>query len=98
MAGRIDGEVDGRPLSLVAEGRTLVLSAKSMRTLLMLRRSWRSMVHPLRALLTRSDVRLLVRVGWLGSVEVLPNPSCLVRRLLPRPRGRFRSYHVSRSR
>lgn len=42
------------------------------------------MVQPLRALLTRSDVRLLVRVGWLGGVEVLPNPSYLVRRLLPR--------------
>jgi len=42
------------------------------------------MAHLLRALLTRSDVRLLVRIGWLGSVEVLPNPSCLVRRLLPR--------------
>jgi hypothetical protein len=42
------------------------------------------MVQPLRALLTRSDVRLLVRVGWLGSLEVLPHPSYLVRRLLPR--------------
>ncbi len=84
MAGRIDGEVDGRPVSLTAERQTLVFSAKSVRTLLKVRRSWRSMVQPLRALLTRSDVRLLVRVGWLGSVEVLPNPSYLVRRLLPR--------------
>jgi len=84
MAGRIDGEVDGRPVSLIAERQTLVFSAKSVRTLLTLRRSWRSMVQPLRALLTRSDVRLLVRVGWLGSAEVLPNPSYLVSRLLPR--------------
>jgi len=84
MAGRIDGEVNGRPVSLTAEGQTVVFSAKSVRTLLTLRRSWRSMAHLLRALLTRSDVRLLVRIGWLGSVEVLPNPSCLVRRLLPR--------------
>lgn len=84
VAGRIDGEVDGRPVSLTAERQTLVFSANSVRTLLTLRRSWRSMVQPLRALLTRSDVRLLVRVGWLGGVEVLPNPSYLVRRLLPR--------------
>jgi hypothetical protein len=84
MAGRLDGEVDGRPVSLSAERQTLVFSAKSVRTLLTLRRSWRSMVEPLRALLTRSDVRLLVRVGWLGSLEVLPHPSYLVRRLLPR--------------
>jgi len=85
MAGRIEGAVNGRPVRLIAEGKTLVFSAKNLRTLLMLRRSWRTILQPLRSLLAWSDVRLLVRVGWLGSVEVHPNPACSVRMLLPRP-------------
>lgn len=82
-AGRIDGMVDGRPFSLVAERQDLVLTVGRWRTLLKIQRSWRSIIPPLRALLAQSDIRLFVRVKWLGRVEVHPNPRLLVRMLLP---------------
>ena len=83
LAGRIDGIVDGRPVSLVAERQDLVLTVGRMRTLKTIERSWRSIIHPLRRFLTRSDIRLFVRISWLGRVEVHPKPSFLVRMLLP---------------
>ena len=83
LAGRIDGVVDGRPMSLVAERQDLVLAVGRLRTLLTIERSWRSIFQPLRAFLTRYDIRLFVRIKWLGRVEVHPNPSFLVRMLLP---------------
>ena len=83
LAGRIDGTVDGWPVSLVAERRNLVLDVGRFRTLLTIRRGGRSTFSPIRSFLAWSDIRLLVRIGWLGSVEVLPNPSYLVRLMLP---------------
>lgn len=84
MAGRLDGNVDGRPVSLVAEGRDLVVGAGSLATLLVLRESWRTTVHPLRALLQQGGIRLMAQVPWLGKVELFPNPNFLVRLFLPR--------------
>lgn len=81
LAGRNDGVVDGRPVSLVAERQDLVLTVGRWRTLQTIRRSSRSLIEPLRAFLTRSDIRLFVRIGWLGRVEVHPNPPFLVRML-----------------
>jgi len=83
LAGQIDGVVDGRPISLVTERQDLVLTVERWRTLLTIRRSSRSLIQPLRAFLTRSDIRLFVRIRWLGRVEVHPNPRFLVRILLP---------------
>ena len=83
LAGLIDAMVDGRPVSLVAERQDLVLIVERWRTLLTIRRSSHSLIEPLRAFLTRSDIRLLVRIRWLGRLEVHPNPSFLVRMLLP---------------
>jgi hypothetical protein len=83
MVGQIDGEVDGRPVSVVAERQVLVLTVRHWRTLLTIRRSTRSLIEPLRAFLTRSDIRLFVWIRWLGRVELHPNPSVLVRMLFP---------------
>lgn len=84
LAGRIDGRVDGRPVSMVVEGQNLVLEVGYLRTLLTLRHSSRSILKLLRAFVARSDIRLLVRIKWLGSVEVLPDPALLIRLMLPR--------------
>lgn len=81
LAGRIDGMVDGRPVTLIAEGQNLVLIVQRWRTLLTIRRSSRSVIQALSEFLTRSDIRLFVRIRWLGRVEVHPNPSFLVRML-----------------
>ncbi|QDU92385.1 hypothetical protein Pla8534_01310 [Lignipirellula cremea] len=83
MAGRLDGFLDGRPLSLVAEEGTVTLNSDNLSSLLKLRRSWRTMVHPLFAILEREDIRLLVQVRWLGKVEVFPRPKYLFRLFLP---------------
>jgi hypothetical protein len=83
LAGRIDGKVDGRPVSLVAERQGLVFTVRRWRTLLTIRRSSLSLIEPLRAFFSQSDIRLFVRIRWLGRVEVHPNPSFLIRLLLP---------------
>jgi hypothetical protein len=83
MAGRLDGFLDGRPLSLIAQEGTVTLNSNNLSSLLKLRRSWRTMVQPLIAILDREHIRLLVQVRWLGKVEVFPRPKYLVRLFLP---------------
>ena len=83
LAGRIDGVVDGRLVRLIAERQNMVLTVERWRTLLTIRRSSRSLIQPLREFLTRSDIRLFVRIRWFGRVQVHPNPSFLVGMLLP---------------
>ena len=83
MVGRIDGTVDGWPVSLIAEYKTLVFDVSRLRTLITIRRGLRSTFRRLLTLLARTDTRLMVRVGWLGSFELLPNPSYLVKLTLP---------------
>ena len=84
LAGRLDGFADGRPVSLIAEERGLTLLVSNVSTLLTLRRSWLAVRDSLSALLQRTNVRLLARVSWLGTAEVLPRPKLLIRLLLPR--------------
>lgn len=83
LAGRIDGLVDGRPMNLVAEKQNLVLTIKSWRTLIAIGRSSSSLIQPLRQFLKETDMRLYVRISWIGVLQVHPNPSFLVRMLLP---------------
>lgn len=83
MAGRLDGFLDGRPLSFVAEHGTVTLSSDNLSSLLKVRRSWRTMVQPLFAILERADIRLFVRLKWLGRIEVFPRTKYLVRLFLP---------------
>lgn len=87
LAGRLDGSVNGRPLCLVADGDGITIVPGGVGTLLTLfrmRRSFRSVAGPLWAVLARANVRLDVRVGWLGRVRVLPDPPLVFRLLIPR--------------
>ena len=83
LAGRLDGFVNGRPVTMLAEGRNITL-VTGVRTLFALRRLWRSTVAPLRTALAVPNLRLLVRVGWFVTVELLPDPPLLARLALPR--------------
>jgi hypothetical protein len=83
MAGRLDGFLDGRPLSLVVENDTVTLNSDNLSSLLKLRRNWRTMVQPFFAIFERENIRLLVGVGWLGRIELFPRPKYLVRLFLP---------------
>lgn len=79
LAGRLDGFVNGRPVSLVADGDTVTIVPGSTGTLLALmrmRRSWRQV-------LVRTNIRLYIRVGWFGRVQLLPDTSPLLRLFLP---------------
>ena len=82
MVGRLNGSLAGRPVTLVAEDRGITLISDNFSSLLKLRRSWRIIFRPLLALLEREDIRLLVRVKWLGRIEVFPRPKYLVRLFL----------------
>ena len=84
LAGRIDGVVNGRPVNLVAERQDVVLTVRHWRTLLTIRRNLPALTPSLQAFLAGSDIRLFVRIRWLGRVEVHPQPCFLVRMLLPR--------------
>jgi hypothetical protein len=76
--------VDGRPVRVVADGTQVTVTAPGVRTLFALRGHWPAVAGPLRAAFGRAGLRLLVRVGWLGKVELLPNPGLLARVVLPR--------------
>jgi len=84
LAGRLDGNVNGRPFSLIAEDRDVTFDAGQFRTLLTVRRSWLAAVQPLGEFLHRAGMRFLVRVPWFGKVEVFPNPHYLIRLILLR--------------
>jgi hypothetical protein len=84
LAGRLDGFVDGRRVSLIAEGRGLTLLVSKVSTLFTLRRSWVAARDPLSALLQRTGTRLLLRISGVGAAEVSPRPRLLFRLLLPR--------------
>ncbi len=83
LAGQIDCVVDGRPMNLVADRQNLVITVRHWRTLLTIRSCSRAIIHPLRSFLRQSNIRLLVRIRWLGRVEVYPNPPFLVGMLFP---------------
>jgi len=84
LAGRLEGYLDGRPLSLVAENREITLIAGRLRTLLALRRNWRAFGQLRRYFLQPDGIRIVVRMRWFGKVEVFPRPNFLTRLLLPR--------------
>ena len=46
LAGRIDVQVDGWPMSFVAEGKNLILNAGGFRQLLTLQRRWKGLFKP----------------------------------------------------
>ena len=58
LAGRIDVQVDGWPMSFVAEGKNLILNAGGFRQLLTLQRRWKGLFKPLRQCFTRADIHL----------------------------------------
>ncbi len=84
LAGRIEAIVDGRPVNLVASKRNLVLEIPRLRTLLTVRRNCRFWFASLQAILVRADIRLLADLGWWGRWEVFPNPTYVMRLMLPR--------------
>lgn len=84
MVGRIDAKVDGRPVSLISENKTLVFDVSRIRTLIKTRRGLRAAFKLLRSLLAQTDMRIMVRIGRLGNFELFPNPSYMVNLTLPR--------------
>jgi hypothetical protein len=87
LAGRLDGFVNGRPVSFIADGDRVTLVPGSPGTLLALmrlRRTWHHVAGSLRQVLARTNIRLFVRVGWFGRVQLIPDTSPLLRLFLPK--------------
>jgi len=82
MAGRLDGFVDGRPVTLLADGHDLTIVSGSIRTLFKLRRMWGTVARPLGMILAGMNIKLSVRAPLLGRVELLPHTSLLFRLIL----------------
>ncbi len=72
LAGRLDGFVDGRPVSLQSDHRVAIVSLGDLRTLREIRTCWASISVSMQAVLKRTDTRLLLRLPWLGTFEVSP--------------------------
>lgn len=83
MAGRLEGAVGDRPISLLASDRDVTLVVNQFSTLFTSRRGWRTVAPPLRVILAATRLRLVVRLKWFGDLEAWPNPGFLVRMLLP---------------
>lgn len=87
LVGRLQGFVDGRPVTLDANGRDVIVVA-GFRTLFTLRRSLPTFQRLLSPFTSRFDIRIMLRVGWLGTVEILPDTSRLIRVFIPRVQPR----------
>lgn len=81
LVGRLEGSVDGRPVSIVANERDIAVAC-GITSLFSLRAAWRSFGPSLKPFLEQAGLRLLASAGWLGHLEVSPNPSVLVRLML----------------
>ena len=79
LAGRLDGSVDGRPMSVVAADREIIVDVGSLRTLFLISRIWPVIFKPLQSFLRQYDIRLAVRLNWFGRIEVFPVQSFLMR-------------------
>ncbi len=82
-AGRLQGSLDGQPANLLANEHDLTLVPEHRRSLLTLRRLWKTNARPILNLMRQGGLRLFVQVKWFGTLEVFPQPSPLVRLFLP---------------
>ena len=81
LVGCLEGSVDGWPVRIVAGNGELSVDLPFM-SLLSMRRTWPGIPPSVDALLRLAHIRLFIRAGWLGFVEVSPKPSLLTRFLL----------------
>ena len=84
LAGRVDLLIDGQPCTLSGEGQSLFIEARSLRTLFSLKASWTSPLKPLQVTMAWLQLKVLVRAGLFGTVEVFPNPPSWIRWFIPR--------------
>jgi hypothetical protein len=81
LVGCVDGTVNGRPVRILAANGDLTVDLQFV-SLLAMRRTMHGIPPSIDALLRLAHLRLCIRVGWLGFLEVSPKPSALIRRLL----------------
>ena len=83
LAGRLDGFADGRPVSIVAEENEITFSAGDLAALIRLRCSGIAVLHLVGSALEFANIRVSVKLGWLGKVEVFPRPNIVIRLFMP---------------
>jgi len=81
LTGRLSGSLDGRPVEIDATAAGITLKVGSFRSLWKLRRL--EAAAPVVRLLSQQAIPLRLSVAGLGSVELLPVPSLLVRLVAP---------------
>jgi hypothetical protein len=81
VTGRLSGTLDGRPVHIDATAAGITLKAGSLRSLWKLRRL--EAAAPVIRMLKQQAIPLRLSVAGLGSVDLLPVPSLLVRLVAP---------------
>ena len=81
LTGRLSGSLDGRPVEIDATAAGITLKVGSFRSLWKLRRL--EAAAPVVRLLSQQAIPLRLSVARLGSVDLLPVPSLLVRLVAP---------------
>ena len=82
MTGRLHGTLFGRPVEIFADGRQLHIAISSLRVAWRARQLARGLA-PLFRLLRDSNVEMRMQVGSIIHFQILPEPSLLLRSLVP---------------
>ena len=81
LVGRIEMTVNGRPVSLIAREDHIVVQSTSLRALFSLWSDTTMVRRTIRSGLQTARIRMMVSLGWFGSVEIFPNTPTLLRYL-----------------
>ncbi len=79
LAGRLDGSVDGRPITLTTEGATATLALDSLSSAWRARRSLAAVGPLLRRAHELFGIQTRARVPGLGTIHVAPRRGLLGR-------------------
>ncbi len=83
MTGKLDGTLDGQPVTVDAHERDVLITFASLGSLWQLRGLKSPVVTTLLRILRKTGVKLRVRITSLITLEVTPKPSGVVRFFAP---------------
>lgn len=86
LAGELDWEVAGRSSTVTCKGQSIVFSVAQVQDLRRLSRGIIPEVSLLGEMFERSGLKICVQTGWWRPIELFPNPSWLVKIMVPKLR------------
>ena len=83
VTGRLHGTADRRPVEIEADGRDLLIRVPGLRAAWSVRRSVSVSTAPFLRAVRSEGVCVRLRIGRFLTMQVLPNPSIVLRCLVP---------------